>query len=67
MENPIKMDDLGVPLFFGNIHIAQFGPEDFRENLRAQKNEIGQDPKPLHKKTPCPISTSLFEDKNNLI
>jgi len=21
MENPIKMDDLGVPLFFGNIHI----------------------------------------------
>ena len=22
MENPIKMDDLGVPLFFGNIHIG---------------------------------------------
>jgi len=21
MENPVKMDDLGVPLFFGNIHI----------------------------------------------
>ena len=21
MENPIKMDDLGVPLFFGNIHM----------------------------------------------
>ena len=21
MENPIKMDDLGVPLFFGNTHI----------------------------------------------
>ena len=21
MENPIKMDDLGVPLFFGNNHI----------------------------------------------
>ena len=21
MENPIKMDDLGVPLFLGNIHI----------------------------------------------
>ena len=21
MENPIKMDDLGVPLFFGNSHI----------------------------------------------
>ena len=21
MENPIKMDDLGVPLFFGNIHV----------------------------------------------
>ena len=20
MENPIKMDDLGVPLFFGNTH-----------------------------------------------
>ena len=24
MENPIKMDDLGVPLFFGNIHIMSF-------------------------------------------
>ena len=22
MENPIKMDDLGVPLFFGNTHIV---------------------------------------------
>ena len=22
MENPIKMDDLGVPLFFGNTHIT---------------------------------------------
>ena len=22
MENPIKMDDLGVPLFFGNTHVA---------------------------------------------
>ena len=21
MENPIKMDDLGVPFFFGNIHM----------------------------------------------
>ena len=21
MENPIKMDDLGVPLFFGNTHM----------------------------------------------
>ena len=21
MENPIKMDDLGVPLFFGNTHV----------------------------------------------
>ena len=21
MENPIKMDDLGVPLFLGNIHM----------------------------------------------
>ena len=21
MENPIKMDDLGVPIIFGNIHI----------------------------------------------
>ena len=24
MENPIKMDDLGVPLFFGNIHVGFF-------------------------------------------
>ena len=24
MENLIKMDDLGVPLFFGNIHMATF-------------------------------------------
>ena len=23
MENPIKMDDLGVPLFFGNTHVEQ--------------------------------------------
>ena len=22
MENPIKMDDLGVPLFFGNTHVS---------------------------------------------
>ena len=22
MENPIKMDDLGVPLFLGNIHLV---------------------------------------------
>ena len=21
MENPIKMDDLGVPIIFGNIHM----------------------------------------------
>ena len=25
MENPIKMDDLGVPLFLGNIHIGYIG------------------------------------------
>ena len=25
MENPIKMDDLGVPLFFGNTHIHTWG------------------------------------------
>ena len=25
MENPIKMDDLGVPPFFGNTHIASLG------------------------------------------
>ncbi len=24
MENPIKMDDLGVSLFFGNINLATF-------------------------------------------
>ena len=33
MENPIKMDDLGVPVFFGNIHIPRmfdiFEVDDF--------------------------------------
>ena len=28
MENPIKMDDLGIPLFFGNIHMT-FGEGPF--------------------------------------
>ncbi len=23
-ENPVKMDDLGVPIIFGNTHIASF-------------------------------------------
>ena len=27
MENPIKMDDLGVPLFSGNIHMKKHGDE----------------------------------------
>ena len=28
MENPIKMDDLGVPLFFGNIHVTRWALYD---------------------------------------
>ena len=27
MENPIKMDDLGVPLFFVNTHVAIYAPD----------------------------------------
>ena len=37
MENPIKVDDLGVPIIFGNIHIYKsydlgmgFGPSILR-------------------------------------
>ena len=25
MENPIKIDDMGVPLFFGNTHLEDSG------------------------------------------
>ena len=36
MENPIKMDDLGVPLFFVNTHVS---PYIFRLETRTpQKN-----------------------------
>ena len=39
MENPIKVDDLGVPLFFGNIQILRFsGKFDPPLKNRPQRN-----------------------------
>ena len=35
MENPIKMDDLGVALFFGNTHIDEFPPQFLNQRLAA--------------------------------
>ena len=35
MENPIKMDDLGVPLFFGNTHIIGDGHQPHSRGLYA--------------------------------
>ena len=29
MENPIRMDDLGVPLFSETIHILRFRPQTY--------------------------------------
>ena len=31
MENPIKMDDLGVPLFFGNTHTRPWSQEKWSD------------------------------------
>ena len=38
MENPFKMDDLGVPLFLGNIHLLGYFTlfwGDFSTNLHG--------------------------------
>ena len=43
MENPIKMDDLGVPTIFGNIHIGFMGrvPAYFALHVPKKINQQG--------------------------
>ena len=63
MENLIRMDDLGVPLFFGNIHVANFSQkEPFFENegdmtLDQARGIVVFTPDSL----PRNLSSSLFE------
>ena len=48
MENPVKMDDLGVPLFFGNTHINLWLGIILKNRYTVSiKNKVDQNKKPF--------------------
>ena len=52
MENPIKMDDSGVPPIFGNIHFLVFRWEPLRVCFFIGDLQLSKDPIPVTRWAP---------------
>ena len=72
MENPIKMDDLGVPLFFGNIHMFDKTPSCLgvftptTKTFGAGGVTVVQNPRQSYGANSKESNTHLYGEINNL-